>query len=796
MDTLTGSVERITYYNPENGYSVVRLQPEKGSRPANLGRNELVTVVGNLPELAPGEYLRLSGRWTNHPKHGLQFQSENCEQTQPATVAGMRRYLGSGLIKGIGPRLAERIVARFGEQTLEVIEQHPERLHEVPDIGPKRSALIARAWEEQKQVKEIMLFLHGHGVSTNLAVKIYKQYGDQAIALVQTDPYKLARDIFGVGFKTADRIAQSMGLPLDHPSRIEAGLVYALNEMSNEGHVYVPAPELIGRAVELLGVPTDLVPPSLERLAQDDLIRQEVIPEAEGHPGGSLAGKDHGSPSGASLRESPTIYGAPAVYLTPLYHGEVGTAERLRALAQASSSLEILQTGRYAGLPQQSPPKTDKYPGLPQQGPPETGKYASLPQQVLSPEQESAIRTTLSHPVSILTGGPGTGKTTAIQALITALEVKNLRYALASPTGRAAKRLSEATGRPASTIHRLLGFSPGEGFKHNAQNPLPIDLLVVDEASMLDLILANTLLKALRPGTHLLLVGDVDQLPSVGAGDVLRDVIASGIAPVTRLSAIFRQAAGSHIITNAHRINQGQMPVFSQGRGESDRVDAQGADTQVSPSRDDFFLFPAETAEEAAEWVQEVVCERIPKKFGLHPRDQVQVLAPMYRGPAGVHALNQRLQQALNPPGAMKAEKSLFGQTFRLGDKVMQVQNNYDKDVFNGDIGTVTGIDSIMHTLTVDFEGRWVDYDWSEADQLVLAYAVSVHKAQGSEFPAVVLPILTAHYLMLQRNLLYTAVTRAKQLCVLVGNRRAIGIAIKNDKVAQRYTALDWRLKA
>jgi exodeoxyribonuclease V alpha subunit len=398
----------------------------------------------------------------------------------------------------------------------------------------------------------------------------------------------------------------------------------------------------------------------------------------------------------------------------------------------------------------------------------------------LSPEQQSAIRSALSHPVSILTGGPGTGKTTALRALIAVLESARKRYALASPTGRAAKRLAQATGRPASTIHRLLGFKPGEGFKFNAENPLPIDMLVIDEASMLDLYLAHHLLKAIQPGTHLLLVGDVDQLPSVGAGDVLRDVIDSGAMPVTRLSVIFRQAANSQIITNAHRINLGQAPLFPKS-----------SDTQAG----DFFLFPAETADEAANWVEEVACRRIPYKFGLHPRDDIQVLSPMYRGPAGVTMLNERLQASLNPPGATKAEKTLFGQVFRLGDKLMQTRNNYDKEVYNGDIGYLYAIDPVEHQLSLDFDGRVVAYDWSEADQLLLAYAVSVHKSQGSEFPAVVIPLVTQHYLMLQRNLLYTAVTRAKQLCVLVGSRKAIAIAVRNDKVSQRYSALDWRLE-
>lgn len=735
MDELSGSIERITFYNPENGYSVLRLRPERSLKMPGLSRDGLLTVVGNLPELTPGEYVRLRGRWATHAKHGSQFQVELCEQTLPATAAGMRRYLGSGLIKGIGPKLAERIVAHFGAETLEVIERQPERLQQVPDIGPQRVSLIAAAWEEQRQVKEIMLFLHGHGVSTNLAVKIYKTYGSQALEVVQRDPYRLARDIYGVGFKTADRIAQALGLPHDHPSRIEAGLVYALNEMSEQGHVYAPSPALAEQAIELLGVESEMIPPALQRLAEQERVRREVVP----------LGAE--TPAGGAVSETASPYGPPAVYLTPLYYSEVGAAERLNALGGAFPT-------RLSDLP---PALTPLDPQL-------------------SSEQQQAIRTALGSPLSVLTGGPGTGKTTCIKALITALEGAQKRYALASPTGRAAKRLSEATGRPASTLHRLLGFAPGEGFKHNSENPLPVDFLVVDEVSMLDLVLAYQLLKAIQPGTHLLLVGDVDQLPSVGAGDVLRDVIASQVAPVTRLSAIFRQAADSHIIANAHRINQGQFPEFAK-------------DSQ------DFFLFPAETPEEAAGWVEEVVCRRIPERFGFDPRQDVQVLAPMYRGPAGVSALNERLQAALNPPSAIKAEKSLFGQTLRLGDKVMQVQNDYDKDVFNGDIGRVVGFDPTNHSLSVRFDERLVAYDWSKSDQLVLAYAVSVHKAQGSEFSAVVIPLVTAHYLMLQRNLLYTGVTRAKKLCVLVGSRRALGMAIGNNRVAQRHSALDWRLQ-
>jgi exodeoxyribonuclease V alpha subunit len=749
MDILTGSVERITFYNPENGYTVLRLRPERGKLPG-MDRDGLVTITGNLPELAPGENLKLSGKWVNHPKHGFQFQSEVCEQVMPATLAGIRRYLGSGLIKGIGPRLAERILAQFGLETLEIIENAPERLSEVPDIGPKRSRMIAAAWQEQKHVKEIMVFLHSHAISTNLAIKIYKQYGDQALLIVQNDPYRLARDIYGVGFKTADKIAQALGLPVDHPSRIEAGLVYTLNQHTDDGHVYLPQEMLNERAAELLGVEIGLVAQALERLLRDDRVRRDVVPVDVIPRQSDSSLEERQNIKRVGVEESGGPYGSSAIYLPSLYFGETGVAECLIALASAWPT-------RLSDLP----------PLFVQIDP------------SLSSEQRAAVRSALNHPVSVLTGGPGTGKTTAVRALITVLEGAQKRYALASPTGRAAKRLSQATGRPASTIHRLLGYSPGEGFKYNQKNPLAIDLLVVDEASMLDLILANHLLKALQPGVHLLLVGDVDQLPSVGAGDVLRDIIDSQIAPVTRLSLIFRQAEGSDIISNAHRINQGQTPVFP------------------SPTENeaaDFFLFPADTPEEAAVWIQDIVCNRIPQKFGYHPRDDIQVLAPMYRGPAGVDALNARLQGALNPAGLMKPEKLLYGTTYRPGDKLMQTQNNYDKDVYNGDIGYLYAINPIDHSLSVDFEGRLISYDWSEADQLTLAYAVSVHKAQGSEFPVVVIPLVTGHYLMLQRNLLYTAVTRAQKICVLVGNRKAIGMAVRNNKVSRRYTALDWRL--
>ncbi|HEX2981093.1 MAG TPA: ATP-dependent RecD-like DNA helicase [Anaerolineaceae bacterium] len=730
VEQLSGSIERITYYNPENGYSVLRVRPDRQRTPG-LNREGLVTVVGVLPELSPGEFVRLKGYWENHPQHGLQFSAEMCEQTLPATVEGIRLYLGSGLIKGIGPHLAERIVAKFGEQTFDVIENQSEHLLQVRDIGEKRVRIIRTAWEEQKQVKEIVLFLHAYGVSTNLAIKIYKEYGNESLEVVQTDPYRLARDITGIGFKTADRIAQALGLPADHPSRLEAGVIYTLNEMSNNGHVYSPQDTLLDRAAELLEVPADDVQPAVDRLTDTDRVRVDSLAAQNG---------DH------VVREET------AVYLTPFYHGEMNVAAKLRQLAQAKPTRLTSLASLIASNP------------------------AAFVGPELSAQQQEAVNIALGHPVSVLTGGPGTGKTTTLKALIAILEMAHKRYALASPTGRAAKRLSEATGQPASTIHRLLDFSPGTGFQFNAENPLPIDLLVIDEVSMLDILLANHLLKALQIGTHLLLVGDSDQLPSVGPGDVLRDIINSQIAPVTRLNQIFRQASGSQIITNAHRINQGFQPVF------------QKTDT-------DFFLFPASTPEETADWVVQVVAERIPKKFGFHPREHIQVLAPMYRGPVGVDALNSRLQATLNPAGANRPEKALFGQVYRIGDKVMQTQNNYDKEVFNGDIGVVAALSLEDHTLTVDFEGHQVLYEWTEGDQLTLAYAISVHKAQGSEFPVVVLPMVTQHYLMLQRNLLYTAVTRARKLCVLVGDKRAIQIAVRNNKVAQRYTALDRRLQ-
>jgi exodeoxyribonuclease V alpha subunit len=754
-EQISGSVERITYYNEENGYTVLRLKPDSrkmlphaGPSRGGFGQLELVTVVGNLPELNPGEWLKLTGRWTSHAQHGRQFQAEQCEQTLPATSEGIKRYLGSGLIRGVGPKMAERIVNRFGEETLDVIERDPQRLLNVLGIGKKRIDGIVKAWEEQRAIKDVMIFLQSHGVSTSLATKIYKKYGDASLTVVQKTPYRLVQDIHGIGFKTADKIAQALGLAHDDPGRIEAGIAYTLNRMAEEGHVYVPQAELEPEASLILGLETAKITQRIEQLENSELIKRETI--------------TYDIPADKPAQPA-TIKEEQAVYLTPFYYSEIGLTNRVHRLAHhPTSRLNRLQS-----------------PISNLQSPNAIRLFADMKQKTgldLSPQQQEAVRAAVMHKVTILTGGPGTGKTTCLRALLDLLDRGNHTYALASPTGRAAKRLAEATGRPAKTLHRLLEFKPGEGFGRDEDNPLNADLIVVDETSMLDLILANSLLKAIGPDSHLLLVGDVDQLPSVGAGDVLRDLIESGVPAVIRLQTIFRQAAGSLIIQNAHRINQGQM-------------------IETRPDASDFFLFVKEEPAEVAALVVDIVQNRVPTKFRLNSIDDVQVLAPMYQGEAGVTNLNLLLQESLNPPAPNKPERRLAGRTFRVGDKVMQTANNYDKSVYNGDIGRIVAIDPIQQTMTVTIDGVPVVYDFLEADELVHAFCVSVHKSQGAEYPCIVMPILTQHYMMLQRNLLYTAVTRAKKVAVLVGTRRALHIAIKNDKVTQRHTALDWRLQ-
>lgn len=739
-EKLNGTVERIVFRNPENGYTVFRLKPGSASSTSWI-HSGMVTVTGIFPELSKGESLVLSGNWANHPKHGLQFQTEEFQQEIPTTVDGIRGYLGSGLIKGIGERLADNIVNHFGPDTIEVIENQPDRLLEVPDIGEKRAQIIATAWQKQKDIKQIMIFLHGQNISTSHAVKIYKQYGKQALHIVMNDPYRLAADIHGIGFKTADEIAQKTGLSPEHPSRIEAGIEYILAQSSTEGNVFTPQERLTKSALELLQVPSDHIPPALQRLKTHRRIHLEGLPAP-------------GSTAPSKTSPGKEIEGINAVYPVRLYESELETASRLTALAgQIPTRLSDLPPAFLAIDP------------------------------ALSADQKTAVLAAVSSPVCILTGGPGTGKTTTLKSLIEVLDSARKSYALASPTGRAAKRLSQATGKPASTIHRLLGFSPGEGFRHNAENPLDIDMLVIDEASMLDIILTSQLLRALTPGTHLLLVGDSDQLPSVGPGDVLRSIIDSGTAKVCHLQEIFRQAANSYIITNAHQINRGIMPDFPTKGQDNDRQPV------------DFYLFPADTPETAASWISDLVCTRIPRQFGLNGKADIQVLSPIYRGAAGVDMLNKTLQSWLNPQSPGCPQQVFSSRTFRVGDRLMQIRNDYDKGVFNGDIGQLIDLDLVEQTITVDIDGRPVVYDWDEADQLVHAYAITVHKSQGSEFPAVVLPVIPQHYIMLQRNLLYTAITRARQLCVLVGNQRAIEIAVRNNKVAQRYTGLEHRLR-
>lgn len=726
MVTVSGSIEDIVFYNAENGYSVLALNVN----------DDLVTVVGTFPELAVGEEVEVSGEITHHPRFGEQLKAVSFRRIMPVDELAIERYLASGLIKGIGSHYASQIVRRFGVKSLEIIDKNPGRLGEIPGIGEHKIQQIVTSWREQKNVYEVMTFLQSIEVTTNLAIKICKQYGVNAVQVVKQDPYRLAQDIQGIGFVTADRIAHSQGLPRTHPSRIQAGLVFLLRELAGDGHVYAPRLMLESRAVEMLGIDRKLIIEAIDR---------EIEAEAE----------EHFNPTG--LKVDTGLDGECRVYLMPYFVSEVGVAERLRYLIRQGE-----RRSRVSG-------STLLLPSL-------------IPDEEITPTQARAVDIALRHPVSVMTGGPGTGKSYTVSTLITALEALGKKYALAAPTGRAAKRLAEATGRKASTIHRLLAFSPTEGNEDELSvfdepQELDFDLVVVDEASMLDLPLAYRLLKSIPRGCHLLLVGDVDQLPSVGAGNFLRDVIDSEVVPVTRLTEIFRQAATSQIISNAHRINQGIPPLLD------------------NLPDGDFFLFNIEKADAAAQMVESLVCEKLPRKFGFRP-DDVQVLSPMYRGEAGVKALNERLQDALNPPSRRKKEKQLAGTRFRVGDRVMQIKNEYEKEVFNGDVGRLIEIDEEEGTLTVEIDGRGVTYDFNEADQLVLAYCSTIHKSQGSEYPCVVMVLLNEHHVMLARNLLHTGITRAQKACILVSNRKAINAAVNNNRVARRNSALALRLKA
>ncbi len=730
LAVVEGVLERITYANEESGYTVARVDTGRGG-------GDLLTVVGSLLGAQPGESLRMEGRWGSHPQYGRQFTVENYRTVLPATIQGIRRYLGSGLIKGIGPRIADRIVEHFGTDTLDVIEAEPKRLIEVPGLGPKRTKLIGAAWEEQKAIKEVMVFLQGVGVSTSIAVRIYKKYADASISVVRNQPYRLAADVWGIGFLTADRIAQAVGIPHDSPERVKAGLQYALSQSTDQGHCFLPEEKLIADGVKLLQVDTGLVIECLAELAADpEGVVRESVPDPQGGP-------------------DPLT----AVYLVPFHRAELSLVGQVRRLLHAED---------------------DRMPGFQDV---DWGKalgwLAGRTGATLAPEQRDAVKLALTRRVAVLTGGPGCGKSFTVRSIVELARAKKAKVVLAAPTGRAAKRLSELTGAEASTVHRLLELKPGGDAAYDRERPLDADLVVVDEASMLDLLLANKLVKAVAPGAHLLLVGDVDQLPSVGAGEVLRDLLAEGgPVPAVRLTRIFRQAQQSGVVTNAHRINTGLPPI-----------------TDGLP---DFFLFPEEDTEAAGVLAVDVAARRIPARFGLDPRRDVQVLAPMHRGPAGAGNLNGLLQQAMTPARPDLPEKRFGGRVFRVGDKVTQIRNNYDKGangVFNGTVGVVIGLDPDEQRLTVRTEeDEEIGYEFAELDELAHAYAVTIHRSQGSEYPAVVIPVTTGAWMMLQRNLLYTAVTRAKKLVVLVGSRKALGQAVRTVSAGRRYTAVAARL--
>ncbi|MFJ2057624.1 ATP-dependent RecD-like DNA helicase [Streptomyces sp. NPDC087908] len=725
---LEGVLERITYANEESGYTVARVDTGRGA-------GDLLTVVGALLGAQPGESLRMEGRWGSHPQYGKQFTVENYTTLLPATIQGIRRYLGSGLVKGIGPVFADRITQHFGLDTLRILEEAPARLIEVPGLGPKRTKKISEAWEEQKAIKEVMVFLQGVGVSTSIAVRIYKKYGDASISVVRNQPYRLAADVWGIGFLTADKIAQAVGIPHDSPDRVKAGLQYALSQSSDQGHCFLPEERLIADAVKLLQVDTGLVIECLAELAEDpEGVVRETVPGPEGTP-------------------------VTAVYLIPFHRAELSLSGQLRRLLRAEE---------------------DRMPGFRDVAWDKALAWlADRTGASLAPEQEEAVRLALTRKVAVLTGGPGCGKSFTVRSIVELARAKKAKVVLAAPTGRAAKRLAELTGAEASTVHRLLELKPGGDAAYDRDRPLDADLVVVDEASMLDLLLANKLVKAVAPGAHLLLVGDVDQLPSVGAGEVLGDLLAPGSpVPAVRLTRIFRQAQESGVVTNAHRINAGVPPK-----------------TEGLP---DFFLFVEEETEDAARVAVDVAARRIPAKFGLDPRRDVQVLAPMHRGPAGAGSLNGLLQQVITPGRPDVPEKRFGGRVFRVGDKVTQIRNNYDKGangVFNGTVGVVTRLDAVEQKLTVRTdEDEEVPYDFDELDELAHAYAVTIHRSQGSEYPAVVIPVTMSAWMMLQRNLLYTAVTRARKLVVLVGSRRAIAQAVRMVSAGRRFTALAFRL--
>ena len=746
MQKIRCVVERITYQNPENGYSVLKCRVKD--------YDDLVPVIGNLVDANVGSVLLVEGNWKVDSKYGKQFVAENWEETLPATVYGMEKYLGSGLIKGVGPKFAKRIVQKYGVDTFAIIEDNIELLIEVEGIGHKRVQMIAESWERQKEIKNIMLFLQDHQVSTSYAAKIFKQYGNDSIKVMQENPYKLADDIWGIGFKTADQIAMKLGFGKESYVRLRSGLMYTLSELSNDGHVYADKQQLIDKASELL----EAEPGTITMTMDDMIMKEELILEKN-----ISKTDDDGNP-------------VTPIYLPPFYYAEVGVAGKLKKLAASPAGDKLygrlMEARQKTGNNELSVDieSIQKKTGM---------SYDDI--------QADAIRQAATAKVMVLTGGPGTGKTTTTHGIISAYKAYGLKILLAAPTGRAAKRMTEATGMEAKTIHRLLECKPPEGYQKNEENPLEGDVLIIDECSMIDIILMNSLLKAIPPTMRLIMVGDIDQLPSVGAGNVLRDIIDSMSFPVIRLTRIFRQAQSSRIVMNAHRINEGKMPGISNGK-----------DT-------DFFFIENEDADAVAGEIVRLVQTNLPNYYHVD-RSQIQVLTPMQRGVVGATNLNLALQEALNPVdeeifmrgrGKVMMPKPCLrrsGFCYRAQDKVMQIKNNYDKEVFNGDIGIIESVDDTDRTLVVNFDGRSVEYDVTELDELVHAYATTIHKAQGSEYPIVVMPVLMNHYIMLQRNLIYTGITRAKKILVIVGTKKALSYAVRNVTVTKRNTLLKERL--
>ncbi len=723
LSELQGQVERVTYSSEESGFTIARVKV--------AGHRQLVTIVGTLLAPAPGETLRMKGQWVNHPRYGEQFKVTHFEREIPASAYAIQKYLCSGLIKGIGPIMAERIVKKFGETTLDVIEKEVQRLGEVEGIGKKRISLIQYAWKEHQEIREVMLFLQSHGISSAYATKIFKHYGNESIQVVKDNPYRLATDIFGIGFLTADRIAEKLGFEKDSPLRAQAGMLYVLHQLAEEGHVCYPYEPLIEKCQEILQLRREITVEALGTIAADQRI---VIEGRNDHVGKFMQDERR-------------------VYLTQLYLCETGIARRLKILAAAPKSIRRIDTDRAIGWLQHQLEIT------------------------LVSGQIEAVRRAVEDKVLVITGGPGTGKTTIVKAILTIFSRLQVRIMLAAPTGRAAKRLGETAGLEAKTIHRMLEYSVQKGgFRRDEKSPLQCEVLIVDEVSMIDIVLMHHLLKAVPRGATLILVGDVNQLPSVGPGSVLQDIIDSGAVSVARLSEIFRQARESSIVVNAHKINRGQMPSLKASGRELD----------------DFYFIEQEDPQEVLRIIVELIRDRIPRRFGINPVDDIQVITPMHKGVVGAGNLNQELQSVLNP-GEDRIIRG--GKKFRFNDKVMQIRNNYEKEVFNGDIGRITGIDPQFQELTIRFDNRQVLYNYNDLDEIVLAYAVSVHKSQGSEYPAVILPLLTQHYVLLQRNLIYTAVTRARNLVVTVGTKKALTIGIKNDRTQRRYSSLQYRLE-